>query len=192
MPGVNYFVENQFCLTFATEQRSKGRERKRSLLFFPDMSKELYTRQLESLLAEVLEERPGLFLVDMRIKPTNNVKIFIDGDEGVTIETCVKINRQLYKRIEEAAIWPEGDFSLEVSSPGIGEPLKLLRQYVKNIGRMVEVVRLDGTVNEGVLKVADASFIEVEETKGKNKKKEVILHTIPFDQLKTTTVQVTF
>lgn len=192
MPGVNYFVENHFCLTFAAEQRSKGRERKRSLLFFPDMSKELYTKQLEQLLAEVLEERPGLFLVEIRIKPTNNVKIFIDGDEGVTIETCVKVNRQLYKRIEEAAIWPEGDFSLEVSSPGIGEPLKLLRQYAKNIGRSVEVVKLDGSVTEGVLKSADDTTIVVEETKGKNKKKEVIVHTIPFDQLKTTTVQVTF
>ena len=156
------------------------------------MSKELYTKQLEQLLAEVLEERPGLFLVEIRIKPTNNVKIFIDGDEGVTIETCVKVNRQLYKRIEEAAIWPEGDFSLEVSSPGIGEPLKLLRQYAKNIGRSVEVVKLDGTVIEGVLKSADDTAIVVEETKGKNKKKEVIVHTIPFDQLKTTTVQVTF
>lgn len=156
------------------------------------MSKELYTKQLEQLLAEVLEERPGLFLVEIRIKPTNNVKIFIDGDEGVTIETCVKVNRQLYKRIEEAAIWPEGDFSLEVSSPGIEEPLKLLRQYAKNIGRSVEVVKLDGTVTEGVLKSADDTAIVVEETKGKNKKKEVIVHTIPFDQLKTTTVQVTF
>ena len=156
------------------------------------MSKELYTKQLEQLLAEVLEERPGLFLVEIRIKPTNNVKIFIDGDEGVTIETCVKVNRQLYKRIEEAAIWPEGDFSLEVSSPGIGEPLKLLRQYAKNIGRSVEVVKLDGSVTEGVLKSADDTTIVVEETKGKNKKKEVIVHTIPFDQLKTTTVQVTF
>jgi ribosome maturation factor RimP len=156
------------------------------------MSKELYTKQLEQLLAEVLEERPGLFLVEIRIKPTNNVKIFIDGDEGVTIETCVKVNRQLYKRIEEAAIWPEGDFSLEVSSPGIGEPLKLLRQYAKNIGRSVEVVKLDGAVTEGILKSADDTAIVVEETKGKNKKKEVIVHTIPFDQLKTTTVQVTF
>lgn len=152
----------------------------------------MYTKQLEQLLAEVLEERPGLFLVEIRIKPTNNVKIFIDGDEGVTIETCVKVNRQLYKRIEEAAIWPEGDFSLEVSSPGIGEPLKLLRQYAKNIGRSVEVVKLDGTVTEGVLKSADDTAIVLEETKGKNKKKEVIVHTIPFDQLKTTTVQVTF
>lgn len=152
----------------------------------------MYTKQLEQLLAEVLEERPGLFLVEIRIKPTNNVKIFIDGDEGVTIETCVKVNRQLYKRIEEAAIWPEGDFSLEVSSPGIEEPLKLLRQYAKNIGRSVEVVKLDGTVTEGVLKSADDTAIVVEETKGKNKKKEVIVHTIPFDQLKTTTVQVTF
>lgn len=144
------------------------------------------------MLASILEGMEGLFLVDVRVKPTNNIKIFIDGDEGVSIDKCVKINRQLYKRIEEAAIWPEGDFSLEISSPGIGEPLKLNRQYKKNIGRLVEVVKVDESKLEGKLLSADDEGITVEETKGKNKKKEVVVHTIPFDQIKTTTVQVTF
>lgn len=174
------------------EQRQTGRERKRSLLFLADMSKSLHIVQIEEMLAAVMEGQDDLFLVEVKIKPTNNIKVFIDGDQGVSIDKCVKINRQLYKRIEEAAIWPEGDFSLEVSSPGIGEPLKLIRQYNKNIGRTVEVVKADDIQLEGKLLSADDVGISVEETKGKNKKKEVIVHTIPFDQIKTTTVQVTF
>ncbi|MFN5929983.1 MAG: ribosome assembly cofactor RimP, partial [Sphingobacteriales bacterium] len=142
--------------------------------------------------AAVMEGQDDLFVVDVKIKPTNNVKIFIDGDQGVSIDKCVKINRQLYKRIEEVAIWPEGDFSLEVSSPGIGEPLKLMRQYKKNIGRIVEVVKVDESKLQGKLLSADDETISLEETKGKNKKKEVIVHTISFDQIKTTIVQVTF
>lgn len=156
------------------------------------MSKSTQIEQVEQMLATIMEGMEGLFLVDIRVKPTHNIKIFIDGDEGVSIDKCVKINRQLYKRIEEAALWPEGDFSLEISSPGIGEPLKLNRQYKKNIGRTVEVVKTDDAVLEGKLLSVDEAGITLEETKGKNKKKEVIVHTIPFDQIKTTTVQVTF
>jgi ribosome maturation factor RimP len=79
-----------------------------------------------------------------------------------------------------------------VSSPGLDEPLKLHRQYLKNIGRSVEVTLLDGTKTEGVLKEAAEEQITVEETKGKNKKKETVLHTIPFNNIKTTKVQVIF
>lgn len=72
-----------------------------------------------------------IFLVSIKIKPTNNYKIYLDADGGLGIEKCIKINRALYKIMEEMAIHPDGDFSLEVSSPGIDEPLKLLRQYKK-------------------------------------------------------------
>jgi Uncharacterized protein conserved in bacteria len=70
-------------------------------------------------------------LVQVKIKPTNNIKVFLDGDNGITIEDCIKVNRKLYAEIEELAMYPDGDFSLEVSSPGVGEPLLLQRQYVK-------------------------------------------------------------
>ena len=64
-----------------------------------------------------------IFFVDMKVKPTNNIKIFLDADSGLGIEKCIKINRRLYKQVEEMGFYPEGDFSLEVSSPGIDEPL---------------------------------------------------------------------
>jgi ribosome maturation factor RimP len=102
------------------------------------------------------------------------------------------VNRKLYKLIEEQAFYPEGDFSLEVSSPGLDEPLKLHRQYLKNIGRNVEVIKLDGTKIEGVLKEALEDHIILEETKGKNKKRETVSHTIPSNNIKTIKVQVIF
>jgi ribosome maturation factor RimP len=66
------------------------------------------------------------------------------------------------------------------------------RQYLKNVGRHVEIVKNEGEVVGGVLRKVEGGSIEVEETKGKNKKKEVVVHTIPFDQIKTTKIQVVF
>lgn len=156
------------------------------------MSTEQHIGQIRGLVEEAIAEKPALFLVDVRIKPTNNIKVFVDGDEGVSIESCVAINRKLYKRIEELGMYPGGDFSLEVSSPGLDEPLKMHRQYQKNLTRHVEVITNEGKVIGGVLKKVEEGSIEVEETKGKNKKKETVLHTIPFDQIKTTKIQVVF
>ena len=147
---------------------------------------------VESLVQDLLAGDSGYFLVDVRIKPTNNFKIFIDGDQGITIEKCVQINRALYKKLEELGLFPTGDFSLEVSSPGLDEPLKLLRQYKKNIGRQVELILQDGSKKEGRLMEVSEDGIIVEETKGKNKKKEVINHTFLFDNIKTTKIQVVF
>jgi ribosome maturation factor RimP len=156
------------------------------------MSTEQHIGQIRGLVEEAIAEKPALFLVDVRIKPTNNIKVFVDGDEGVSIESCVSISRKLYKRFEELAMYPAGDFSLEVSSPGLDEPLKLRRQYLKNVGRNVEIVKNEGEVVVGVMREVGVGSIEVEETKGKNKKKEVVVHTIPFDQIKTTKIQVVF
>ncbi|HJU45925.1 MAG TPA: ribosome assembly cofactor RimP, partial [Chitinophagaceae bacterium] len=127
------------------------------------------------LVQEQLESDPAYYLVDLRVKPTNNIKIFIDGDNGITIEKCIAVNRALYKKIEELGLFPEGDFSLEVSSPGVGEPLKMFRQYRKNIGRKVEVILKDDQKIEGKLAEVRENEIAVEETKGKGKKQEVII-----------------
>jgi ribosome maturation factor RimP len=132
------------------------------------------------------------FLVSAKIKPTNNIKLFLDGDQGITIETCVKINRQLYKLIEEKAWYPEGDFSLEVSSPGIDEPLVLHRQYLKNIGRKLEVTFTDNTIKNGTLiSVTDQDFT-IEVVVGKGKKAEKIQVQIAFTTVKEAIVQVSF
>jgi len=147
---------------------------------------------MEKKVESLIRDEPGVFVVDIRIKPTNNIKVFVDADSGISIEKLVQYNRKLYKDIDESGFYPNGDFSLEVSSPGLDEPFKLYRQYLKNIGRNVEVIRKDGIKTEGKLVSATETEIIVEEERGKNKKKEVVMHTISFDNIKTTTIQIKF
>jgi len=146
---------------------------------------------VEKKLSELLTELPGYFLVEISVKPTNNIKVFVDADQGAAIDQLSRINRALYKWVEEN-LFPNGDFSIEVSSPGLDEPLKLDRQYLKNIDRMVEVVLKNGLKREGKLMSVSESEIVIEEEKGKGKKKEVIQHIILKEEIKTTKVQVKF
>jgi ribosome maturation factor RimP len=154
---------------------------------------------LETMIQEALAAHPEHFLVDLTVKPGNNIKLHIDGDTGISIEKLVQYNRSLYKQIEEGGLFPEGDFALEVSSPGLDEPLKLHRQYVKNKGRKVELILTDGSRKEGKLLDVNETELLLEEEKGRDasgkptgKKKELVQQTIPFSNIKTTKVQVTF
>ena len=141
---------------------------------------------------ELLAEHPTHFLVDIRIKPTNNFKVFIDADQGVNLAVLIEYNRKLYKFIEENSLYPDGDFSLEVSSPGLDEPLKLNRQYKKNIGRFVDVLMNDTTKKEGKLLEATEDGIIIEYELGKGKKKEIKQETILFTDIKHTKIQIKF
>jgi len=149
-------------------------------------------KEIEEQIQLLLVDEPTYFLVSAFIKPTNNIKIFMDGDAGFPIEKCVKINRQLYSLIEEKAWYPEGEFSLEVSSPGIDEPLQLLRQYQKNIGRSVAVAFADGTEKIGTLLAVTPADILLETIEGKGKKAVTQQLVIAFSNIKTTTVQIKF
>ena len=146
---------------------------------------------VEKKLSELLTELPGYFLVEISVKPTNNIKVFVDADQGAAIDQLSRINRALYNWVEEN-LFPNGDFSIEVSSPGLEEPLKLDRQYLKNIGRMVEIVLKNGLKKEGKLISVSENEVVLEEEKGKGKKKEVIQHIILKEEIKTTKVQVKF
>ena len=155
------------------------------------MNSENQVIAVENKLSELLTELPGYFLVEISVKPTNNIKVFVDADHGAAIDQLTKINRALYKWVEEN-LFPNGDFSIEVSSPGLDEPLKLDRQYLKNIGRMVEIVLKNGLKKEGKLISVSENEIVIEEETGKGKKKEVIQHIILKEEIKTTKVQVKF
>ena len=156
------------------------------------MQAEAQIKAVEERLAPLLADHPSHFLVEVRIKPTNNIKVFIDADEGVVLSDLITYNRKLYRRLEEDGLYPDGDFSLEVSSPGLDEPLKLFRQYRKNIGRFVDVTLLDGSHKEGKLVDATEEGVIVEIESGKGKKKELRQETIIFDQIKSTKIQVKF
>lgn len=156
------------------------------------MATEDKKHQVERLVTQLLAEEPQYFLVRVLVRPINNINVYVDGDAGITIEKCVKLNRTLYKQIVEEGICKDGEFALEVSSPGVEEPLQLFRQYVKNIGRTLEVKNKEGKIIEGKLLQVDEKGIEVEEVKGKGKKKEVLKHFILFDDIQTAIVTIVF
>ena len=155
-------------------------------------------KAIEDFVNAQLTGSEDVFLVEVKINPGNNIKVFLDADNGITIEKCIKVNRALYKQIEESALFTDGDFSLEVSSPGVEEPLKLHRQYKKNVGRMVEVTLEDGSKKEGKLvEVKEEEITIQEKTQGKkghpNKAGQAgATINILFNQVKHTKVLVTF
>lgn len=149
-------------------------------------------KAIEDFVNAQLMGSEDVFLVEVKVIPGNNIKVFLDADEGVTIEKCIKINRALYSQIEESELFPNGDFSLEVSSPGIDEPLKLHRQYKKNIGRIIEVTMSDSTKKEGKLTIVNDDEIVIEEKTGQGKKAVIKTTNILFNQVKHTKVLVTF
>ena len=154
------------------------------------MIEDTQIKTVEALLMPLLID--DIFLVSIRVKPTNNIKIFLDADNGLGIEKCIKINRALYRIMEEKAVYPDGDFSLEVSSPGIEEPLKLHRQYLKNKDRWVDVTRMDDSRVEGKLITVTEELITIEVTEGKGKKMNIRNVEIPFPDIKQTKVQIKF
>jgi len=150
------------------------------------------SEKIEEFVKDFIAESKHLFLVNIKIAPGNKVTVLLDGDKGVTIDNCTVINRALYKFIEEKAVFGNSNFSLEVSSFGVDTPLKLLRQYKKNIGRNVEVVLNDGTKQEGTLTEVNDNEIKIEQKTGKGNKMAKQTTTILFNQIKHTTVLVTF
>lgn len=134
------------------------------------------------------------FVVDISISSSNKILVLIDSDEGITIDRCVQVSRA----IEQSFDRDKEDFELEVSSAGLSSPLKVVRQYKKNIGRSLDVVLANGTKVRGKLIAAsESSFsLEFEEKvmlEGK-KRKELVVKTleIPYTDIKTAYIVVTF
>ena len=154
------------------------------------MTQDTQIQAVEKLVVPLLQD--DIFLVEINIKPINNIKIYLDADSGLGIEKCIRINRALYKIMEEMAMYPNGDFSLEVSSPGVEEPLKLLRQYYKNIGRNVELITMDNTRHEGKLTGVNETAVTIECNEGKGKKALTKTIDIAFNDIRQTSVLVKF
>ena len=149
-------------------------------------------KNIEDVVAGIASQSGTIFPVEIKISHANDIKVFLDADDGITIEKCAQVNKALYKYIEESGLFPDGNFSLEVSSPGVDEPLKLYRQYKKNIGRKIEVVMNDGTTIEGKLLSVTDDEIVIEEKTGKTNKATIKTTTILFNQIKQTKVLITF
>lgn len=156
------------------------------------MSVETDIERITTLLHTILVDEVAVYIVKVKIKPVNNYKIFLDADNGLGIDICTRIARKLRKYIDEMEWYPEGDYGLEVSSPGIDEPLVLNRQYIKNINRPLEVTLNTDMVLMGKLLAANNTAITLEIIEGKGKKAVTTDTTILIADIKKAIVQIIF
>lgn len=187
-----YCFGNYILVTYICIRKLSTRRERKTFPSFIYMSQATALQQITDLVEKIIADSEDVFLVSVKIKPVNNFKIFVDADNGINIDRCVKINRAMYKVIEEEAWYPDGNFSLEVSSPGVDEPLLLLRQYKKNVGRTVAVTLLDETRLEGKLSEANDGGILIEYLEGKNKKAVVTSKVLALEEIKQVIVQISF
>lgn len=149
-------------------------------------------QHLETLIRSAFDEgRCGeYYLVDLDITPANHISVFVDGDEGVSLETCTQISRVL-ESILDVEPTLGGLYQLEVSSPGVSRPLKFLRQYIKHTGRTLKVNLLNGDVHEGKLVSTGHDSITLD-IKPKEKKAKPEPKEIPFDTIREAFVIIQF
>lgn len=106
-----------------------------------------FRERIESLLQGFLEERQDLFLIDLKISTGDDITVILDGDNGVTLQDCLDASRAIEFNMDRE----EHDFSLQVMSAGLSEPMEQPRQYKKNLGKMIEVQLNDSEKVEGEL-----------------------------------------
>jgi len=149
-------------------------------------------KRVAALVEEKIADRPELFLVEVKMLPNNKLIIHVDGDEGISIQDCVAISRHVGFHLEEENTIEQA-YNLEVSSPGVGEPLKLIRQYNKNIGRTVSIKLKEGLKKEGkLLAVTENNLLIEESVKEKGKKAVAIETDVPFNDILETSVLISF
>lgn len=148
--------------------------------------------KIESLVLQELDDE--MFLVDVSVSPSNVIQVYIDSFDGLTIDKCVAISRSIEQQLDRDA----EDFELQVSSPGLSEPLKVIKQYVKNIGRDLEVLTSEGQILEGELHEADEEGILLKTAKREkvegHKKKQLIVkeHQLKYGEINSAKVVVSF
>ena len=151
-----------------------------------------FNQKVQDLLSLALEQHPNIFLVDFKISADKSIKVILDGDKEVNVKDCIRISRA----IEGALNRDEDDFSLEVASAGVGSPLKLPRQYRKNLGRKLEVISSDGLKFMGELTHVKEDAIELQwkqrEPKpiGKGKVTVTKNKILTFDEISQTKVMI--
>ncbi len=151
---------------------------------------EMISAWLETKFKE--EEFKELFLVEINFTAENNkLEVFLDSDGRLDIGKCARINRYLQNHLDEEGTLGE-KYTLDVSSPGVGKPLKLFRQYKKNLNRKLEVWLNEGKPVTGILQQVEDDKILIVQEKGKGKKKEFINHELSFAQIKRSVVKISF
>ncbi|MDB5284290.1 MAG: Ribosome maturation factor rimP [Bacteroidota bacterium] len=153
--------------------------------------------KIEEWLTPLLEEK-NLFLVDVKFSMGRKLEVYVDSDEGIHIDDCATISRFLEKHLDGSGIVPD-NYILEVSSPGMDNPLRIPRQYKRRIGRILEVVKNDGTNIEAQLVEVGPENILLREVKPEVKKKKKPAEEQPakefvvrYDEIKKAVLQFKF
>ncbi len=115
-------------------------------------------KKVTELLNKALDNNKSLFLIDFTITESNQIRVVIDGDQGVTVKDCIAVSREIEHNLDRE----ETDFSLDVASAGVSEPLVNVRQYIKNVGRKFAIKTQTGETVEGTLTKADSKEIKVQ------------------------------
>jgi len=144
-------------------------------------------------IAESVLANSSQFIVDVIVSSKHGPKkilVLLDSDGGISIDECADLSRALSKHLDEVT-WLEESYMLEVSTPGLDHPLKLQRQYYKNIGRRLKVKIKEKTEEGKLTAVADEKII-LEQEAGSGKKKEIKTIEIPFTDIEKAFVLVSF
>jgi len=135
-------------------------------------------------------EGTDIFVVDIKVSAANAIKVVLDADSGLSIDKCVAISRQVEHNLDRDA----EDFSLEVTSFGLTQPLKLKRQYIKNTGRNLIIRLTDGSALKGKLVNVDDNILHLEKTLTKKEIKEGVdaAFTVDIEDVKEAKVEISF
>lgn len=149
--------------------------------------------QVNELLKKALENNDSIFLIDAKISDSNKIVITLDGDQGVTLQDCINVSRAIEHNLNRE----EHDFELEVTSAGLSSPLKFIRQYKKNIGKILEIETTNEKIEATLVKVTDNFIVleqNVREPKKIGKGKETILKKIeiPYTEIKKAIVTIKY
>lgn len=153
-----------------------------------------FRNKIEELLNTFLEEREDLYLIDLKISATDAITVILDGDEGVSLQDCLDASRAIEFNMDRE----EHDFSLQVMSAGLSEPLVSQRQFRKNLGRELEILLMDSTKIEGELAKVEEDKITLilkyrkPKEIGKGKVDVVEEKEIPYTEIKKALVAVKF
>jgi ribosome maturation factor RimP len=149
----------------------------------------MITKEKVGKVVEEILEGTDKFLVEVLIQQSNNITVFFDGDNGVSISDCQKLSRLIGQKLDR----DYSDYQLTVSSSGMDRPIKLPRQYRKRIGKELEVILLSGDRISGILVRVGDDTIELEHAV-KNPKKEVVKPNtiIELNKIKSAKIIITF
>lgn len=134
------------------------------------------------------------YVVEVKVKG-KKIEIFVDSDEGINLQKCQRLSRWVEATLDENRMFGD-EYTLEVSSPGVGTPLKLQRQYPKNIGKTIEVKYGDGMEVKGTLTTVGPESIEVsyemKVKEGKKTKKVMEIREIKFEDIIESRIKISF